>query len=184
MGGPKEGEQIRERKEGLVVIIMGSDRDLEHAAQIGRILYDKFGIKSEGRVASAHKTPEHVLEILRTYDAQEDKSIVYIAVAGKSNALGGVIDGETRYPVFSCPPPSDKFGGADVFSSLRAPSGISGLTALEPEGAAFAAAKDLALNNPEIQTRVEAYQRENRERIIEADKKVQAEWEGLIQQRR
>ena len=94
------------------------------------------------RIGSAHKTPEHALNILRTYEA-DPRPKVYITVAGRSNALSGFTDGSVSAPVIACPPASEAFGGADVYSSLRMPSGIAPAVVLEPANAALLAAKIL-----------------------------------------
>ncbi|MEM1564198.1 MAG: AIR carboxylase family protein, partial [Candidatus Bathyarchaeia archaeon] len=121
------------------------------------------------RVASAHKTPEKVLEILKEY---ENENIVYITVAGRSNALSAFVDAHTTKPVIACPPYSEKFAGADIYSSLRVPSGIGSVVTIEPEGAALAAAKILALEDKRLEERIRAYQREKREEIERADDSV------------
>lgn len=48
---------------------------------------------------------------------------VFIAVAGRSNGLGPVLSGNVASPVINCPPPAGEFGAADIWSSLRLPSG-------------------------------------------------------------
>ena len=63
--------------ERKVVILMGSKKDYEFSRKIANYL-EKFGVKYDFRVASAHKTPEKVLEILREYEAEH---VVYITVA-------------------------------------------------------------------------------------------------------
>jgi len=78
----------------IVPIIMGSKAYLEFAKKIGGEL-EKFGLKYEYRVASAHKATEFALEIVRKYDGENDK-VVYITVAGRSNALCGVVDANTN----------------------------------------------------------------------------------------
>ena len=50
-----------------------------------------FGIETVTRIGSAHKTAEHVLAILREYEA-DARPKVYITVAGRSNALSGFVD--------------------------------------------------------------------------------------------
>ncbi len=107
----------------LVVILMGSKSDLEHCQKIADGCKG-YGIETVLRIGSAHKTAEHVLAILREYEA-DARPKVYITVAGRSNALSGFTDGVVSAPVIACPPVSDAFGGADVFSSLRMPSGIA-----------------------------------------------------------
>lgn len=137
MGGPEGREQIVQQKKELAVIVMGSPADKDYAGQIKGTL-DKFGVDCVLRIGSAHKTPEHVLGMVREYDQQRNRSVVYIAVAGRSNALGGFIDASTQNPVIS-PPYSEKYGGADIFSSLRMPSGVATTVAAEAEIAALAA---------------------------------------------
>jgi 5-(carboxyamino)imidazole ribonucleotide mutase len=159
---------VRTKMAGKAVIIMGSERDLEFAKEIAKHLKG-FGLDFVFRVASAHKTPEKVLEILRGY---EDEKVVYITVAGRSNALSAFVDANTTKPVIACPPYSEKFAGADIFSSLRVPSGIGSVVTIEPEGAAIAAAKIFALEDKRLEERIKAYQKARKEEIEEADKSI------------
>jgi 5-(carboxyamino)imidazole ribonucleotide mutase len=94
---------------------------------------------------------------------------VYVTVAGRSNALSAFVDANTTKPVIACPPYSEKFGGADIFSSLRVPSGVGSLLTLEPEGAAIAAAKIFALEDQDLAKRVRQHQLANQKKIEEAD---------------
>lgn len=174
MVGPEGRAESHQPKKELVVIVMGSPADKDYAGQIKRTLLDEFGVESVLRVGSAHKTPEHVLDLVREHDAQKDKRVVYIAVAGRSNALGGFIDANTQNPVISAPPYSEKYAGFDIFSSLRMPSGIATTVAAEAEIAALMAIKIFALNNPELQAKLEKYQQGQRERLIQADQEIQA----------
>lgn len=98
---------------------------------------------------------------------------MFITIAGMSNALSGFTDAQTHCPVIACPPYSDKFGGADVYSSLRMPSGVAPLTILSPENAALAAAKIIGLSNPDIQKKIAEYQEKKRIELEEADKNIQ-----------
>src|SRR5258707_15405268 len=123
----------------LVVILMGSKADMEHCKKIADAC-QQFGIETVMRVGSAHKTADHALAILQQYEA-DPRPKVYITVAGRSNALSGFTDGFGSAPVIACPPSSDGFGGADVYSSLRMPSGIAPAVVLEPGNAALWAAK-------------------------------------------
>ena len=83
---------------------------------------------------------------------------MYITVAGRSNALSGMVDANVTAPVIACPPYSDRFGGADLYSSLRMPSGVAPAVVLEPDGAALLAAKILALGDPALREQVAAAQ--------------------------
>ncbi len=152
-----------------VVIIMGSKADLDWANQIRKVL-DYFGIENVARIASAHKVPLKCYNLIKEY---EKENVVFITIAGMSNALSGFADAQTYCPVIACPPYSDKFGGADVFSSIRMPSGVAPLTVLSPENAAFAAAKIIGLSNPSIQKKISEYQAKKRDELEEADNSIQ-----------
>lgn len=154
--------------EKKVIIIMGSERNLEFSREIARHL-KALKLGYEFRVASAHKTPQKVLQILKEY---EKEKIVYITVAGRSNALSAFVDANTMKPVISCPPYSEKFGGVDIYSSLRVPSGIGSVVTIEPEGAAIAAAKIFAMENKELAKRIRDYQLAKKEQIEKADESV------------
>ena len=155
-----------------VVLIMGSGSDEAFSLDIETALKG-FGVKYEVRVASAHKTPKKVLHLLAEYEASEDR-IVYITVAGRSNALSGFVDANTVHPVIACPPYSTKFSGADLYSSLRMPSGVCPLVVLEPANAALAAIKILALGNPRFEEGIRLQQQQNRDHVEEADERLRA----------
>ena len=150
---------------GKAVIIMGSERDLDFCREITKCL-KVLGVNYEFRVASAHKTPEKVLSILKEFEGEK---VVYVTVAGRSNALSAFVDANTSKPVIACPPYSEKFGGADIYSSLRVPSGIGSLVTVEPEGAAIAAAKILALEDKELEKRVKDYQSAKKKELEKAN---------------
>ncbi len=153
---------------GKAIIVMGSDRDLDFSRDIAKYL-KLLGVNYEFRVASAHKTPLAVLEVLKEFEAEK---IVYITVAGRSNALSAFMDGNTVKPVIACPPYSDKFGGADIYSSLRVPSGIGSVVTIEPEGAAIAAAKIFGLEDVKILANVRSYQDSKRKDLEKANESV------------
>ena len=153
---------------GKVVILMGSERDLDWCGEIAKHA-KSLGLEYEFRVASAHKTPEKVLEILREF---EDQKIVYITVAGRSNALSAFVDANTSKPVIACPPSSEKFCGGDIYSSLRVPSGVGSLVTIEPEGAAIGAAKIFATEDRALEKKVREYQNAKKKEIEKGDESV------------
>lgn len=150
-----------------VVILMGSKSDAPFVERITAAL-DELGVAYERRVASAHKSARYLLDLLSDYEAGGQVG-VYITVAGRSNALSGMVDANVAAPVIACPPYSDKFGGADLFSSLRMPSGVAPALVLEPAGAALLAAKILAVGNASLRARVAAAQRAQTDQVIAAD---------------
>jgi 5-(carboxyamino)imidazole ribonucleotide mutase len=153
---------------GIAVIIMGSERDLDFSLEIAKYL-KLLGVNYEFRVGSAHKNPEKVLEIIKEFETEK---VVFVTVAGRSNALSAFIDGNTFKPVIACPPYSDKFGGADILSSLRVPSGIGSVVTIEPEGAAIATAKILSLQNAELEANVKNYQQSKKKELENANETV------------
>lgn len=150
------------------VILMGSEKDLEFCREIAKHL-KRLAVNYVFRVASAHKTPENVLAILKEF---ENENIVYVTVAGRSNALSAFVDANTTKPVIACPPYSEKYGGADIFSSLRVPSGIGSVVTIEPEGAAIAVAKIFALSNKELDKQVKIYQTNKKTDIKKSDEQA------------
>jgi 5-(carboxyamino)imidazole ribonucleotide mutase len=153
---------------GKAVILMGSERDLDFSREIAKYL-KLLGVTYEFRVASAHKTPEKVLELIKEFEAEK---VVYVTVAGRSNALSALIDGNSSKPVIACPPYSETYGGVDIFSSLRVPSGIGSVVTIEPEGAAIATAKILALEDSTIAERVKNYQASKKKELEKANESV------------
>ena len=152
-----------------VIIIMGSKSDLAHAQGVAKTL-KALEISYELRICSAHKATRRLLDMLAEYE--NAGPLVYITIAGRSNALSAVVDANTRYPVIACPPYSDRFGGMDILSSLRLPSGIASPTILEPEGAALLAAKLLALSDARLSQRVVSYQQRFATELAQADEEV------------
>ncbi|MBC5823774.1 MAG: AIR carboxylase family protein, partial [Candidatus Eremiobacteraeota bacterium] len=151
----------------FVGIIMGSSGDAGHAARIEKALMN-LGIPARTHVASAHKTPLHALARVQQLDNMLGR-VVYITIAGRSNALSAFVDAATANPVIACPPIGTTWGGMEVLSSLHLPSGIASVVILEPENAALAAAKILAVDDTVLFGRVLVSQYRNRASVIESD---------------
>ena len=119
-----------------VVIIMGSSSDEPHAKKITNHL-DRLSIKWEQFVASAHKQPLEVLKILE--DNAEQESLVYVTIAGRSNALSGFVGANSEFPTIACPPFTDKTDMlVNIHSTLQMPSKTPVLTILDPGNCATA----------------------------------------------
>ena len=118
------------------VLIMGSTSDEPHAKKITDKL-DEYGITWEQHAASAHKQPLEVLEIL---EANKDgQNIVYITIAGRSNALSGFVAANSEFPTLGCPPFSDKADMlVNIHSTLQMPSNTPVLTVIDPGNCALA----------------------------------------------
>ncbi len=151
----------------LVPIIMGSRSDLDHAKKIADALTG-YGIDWEMHVASAHKAPAFLLQLLSTYEA-DPRPKVYVTIAGRSNALSALVDTQVAAPVLACPPMSDAFGGGDIFSSLRIPSGVAPAVILDPAGAALVAAKIIGLSYAAVREKIVQQHQQMVERVLQED---------------
>ncbi len=149
---------------------MGSKADEAHCAKIAEAAA-AFGIETETRIGSAHKTPAHVMRILEAHEAS-GRPTVFVTVAGRSNALSGFTDASLSLPVIACPPPSDAFAGADLYSSIRMPSGVAPAFVLEPANAALLAAKIFGVSDAAVRDKVRAYQRAQADKIVKDDEAV------------
>ncbi len=152
-----------------VIIVMGSKSDLAHVKEIVAAL-EPFGLAHQVCVASAHKSAAHLLRLLAEFEA-DGAPKVYITVAGRSNALSGMVDANVAAPVIACPPVSSAFGGADIYSSLRMPSGVAPALVLEPANAALLAAKILGKTE-----QVRELQRRQTQQLVEDHQAIQRQF--------
>jgi 5-(carboxyamino)imidazole ribonucleotide mutase len=135
-----------------VTVLVGSKSDLELAGKVAARL-EALRIPCEVHVASAHRNPEKVERLVR--DPATD---VFVAMAGLSAALPGVVAARTLKPVIGVPLHRG-LGLDSLLSVVQMPPGVPvaavGLDA--SENAALLAAEILALKFPEIVPRLEAY---------------------------
>ena len=115
---------------------MGSTSDEPHAKKITDKL-DEYKISWEQHAASAHKEPLKVLKILE--DNKDNTNIVYVTIAGRSNALSGFVAANSNFPTIGCPPFSDKSDMlVNIHSTLQMPSNTPVLTVIDPGNCALA----------------------------------------------
>jgi 5-(carboxyamino)imidazole ribonucleotide mutase len=76
------------------------------------------------------------------------------------------------YPVIACPPDSEQFGWTKAFSSIMTPKGVAVAFVSNPENAALAAVKILALSNPNLQKKVVEFKQRVEKAVYEAAKEV------------
>lgn len=122
-------------------ILMGSESDRPHAEKIAEGLAAE-GIAFEYFVRSAHKDPVGVLNFVKAHDGES--KVLFITIAGRSNALSGVVAANSQKPVLACPPFKDKTDFlVNINSTLQMPSKTPVLTVLDPANCALAAARIL-----------------------------------------
>lgn len=141
-----------------VVIISGSESDAELVKKVESIL-DEFEVKYKSHVASAHRTPEKVKEIVKT-----SKAKVFIGIAGLSAALPGAIASYTVKPVIGLPK-NVKLEGLDSFLSMaQLPPGVPVATVGidNAKNAALLAVEILALGDEKLEKRLEEFRERNK----------------------
>ena len=120
-----------------VIIIAGSKSDEKFVSMIAEGLDGEVVI----HFASAHREPDRVLEIIRTAD-----KAIFITVAGRSNALSGMVAANTDSVVIACPAHKDLIEYmVDIHSTMRMPSKTPVLTILDPGNCALAVKRIKAL---------------------------------------
>jgi|TARA_B100001093_G_scaffold520052_1_gene612297 5-(carboxyamino)imidazole ribonucleotide mutase len=127
------------------IIIMGSTSDQNHADKITTVL-DDLGVGYDVHAASAHKNPEKVLEIIRS--VKKEDPVVFVTIAGRSNALSGFVAANCNKPTLGCPPFKDKVDmSINIHSTLQMPSKTPVLTILDPGNCARAVHRILNLGS-------------------------------------
>lgn len=155
-----------------VGIVMGSISDKEIGDKVVEIL-EKFGIESELRVISAHRTPYKAVEFA---EKAEEKGIeVIIALAGKAAHLAGVLAGVTTLPVIGVPIKSSTMDGLDsLLSTVQMPKGVPVATVAinGGENAGLLAVQILSLKYPELKEKLKEYKKEMDLNVEKMDEEV------------
>jgi phosphoribosylaminoimidazole carboxylase PurE protein len=138
---------------------MGSESDRETVNAMNPYL-EAFGIEAEVRISSAHRQPDATAELART--AAEEGYSMIVAAAGMAAHLAGVCAAHTLLPVIAIPLAASTLGGLDaLLSSVQMPAGVPvAVTTIGKAGAVNAAclaARILAVENPEIRSKLEAF---------------------------
>jgi 5-(carboxyamino)imidazole ribonucleotide mutase len=113
---------MRRTKRPVVGILMGSDSDWG-VMKVAGVVLAEFGVESEARVMSAHRTPDDVAEYARGAHGRGVR--VLIAGAGGAAHLAGVVAAQTPLPVIGVPMESGALRGLDALLSIvQMPSGV------------------------------------------------------------
>jgi 5-(carboxyamino)imidazole ribonucleotide mutase len=157
-----------------VLVVMGSDSDLDQMMPAVQILKE-FSIAVEVTVASAHRSPDRVVELAR--GARERGFGVVLAGAGGAAHLAGVFAANTTLPVVAVPVAVGTLGGIDaLLSAVQMPGGvpIASVGIGGGRNAGLFAAAILATSDPELSLRIEAFRKRQTSKVAEADARVQA----------
>jgi len=162
-----------------VGIVMGSDSDLSVMKETAAVL-KKFDVPFEITVASAHRSPERAAEFAQTARARGIR--VVIAGAGHAAHLAGAMAAHTSLPVIGVPIDSSCLQGLDaLLATVQMPPGIPvATTALGKPGARNAgilAVQMLALSDPELEEKLEAFKQEMAVKVAEKAEGLEAKLE-------
>ena len=150
-----------------VTILMGSASDKPIAQKAEKIL-DKMNITFETYVASAHRTPARVAEVIENSSAD-----VFIALAGLSAALPGFVAAHTLKPVIGvpCASSSSPANLDSLLSVVQMPPGVpvAGVGIGRGENAALLAARILGISNKDVGEMLEKYRKELEQKTIDSN---------------
>ncbi len=146
-----------------VLILIGSESDRPTMEKTVKTL-EELGVTSHLEVASAHRTPAKVAELVR--DGEKNGVAVFIAAAGMAAHLAGAVAANTTRPVIGVPLAGSTLNGMDsLLSTVQMPKGVPVATvAIGDHGAinaAFLAAQIIALNDKTLASKLKE-RRENR----------------------
>ena len=148
-----------------VTVILGSASDKPIFDKC-KAIFDEFGVKYNVHVASAHRTPERIDEIVKNSDSD-----VFIAIAGLSAALPGMIASKTTKPVIGIPVESKLDGLDALLSMVQMPPGIPvGVVGIDRgENAALLAIQILSLQDEDLKAKLKNYREKMKESVRKAD---------------
>lgn len=152
----------------MVQIVMGSRSDSAIATRTADVL-KVLGIEHRISIASAHRTPELVESLAKSEEIE-----VFIAIAGLSAALPGVIAAHTTKPVIGVPV-SGKISMDSILSMVQMPKGMPVATVgLDSgENAAILAGEILSLSDPDIEQRLAKYRNEMRAKVMRDNEELE-----------
>lgn len=156
-----------------VLIVMGSDSDLEQLTPAWTTL-ESLGVEYEVNVASAHRSPDRVLELAR--GARGRGFGVILAAAGGAAHLAGVFAANTTLPVLAVPIIVGSLGGVDaLLSAVQMPGGvpIASVGIGGARNAGYFAAAILSATDPDLAARLEKFRQDQTAKVLEANARVQ-----------
>jgi len=160
-----------------VLILMGSASDWKHLRGAVEVL-EELGVSFEAHVASAHRTPERTVNLVRAADAGGCR--VFICAAGMAAHLAGAVAAHTLRPVLGVPLPGGVLDGIDaLLSTVQMPGGIPVATfavgSAGARNAAFFAAQIIAGERPEVGAALKNARRIGGEKVETADREIATE---------
>jgi len=157
-----------------VAIFIGSDSDFEVAK--GAIeIFKEFDVPFVFEVTSAHRSPERLLELIKSFE--EKGAEIFIAVAGKAAHLAGVVAAHTICPVIGVPVRGSSLNGLDsLLSTVQMPKGVPvacmGLGKSGAVNAALLAIQILSLKDKSYKGKMREYRERMASSVERSSKKI------------
>ena len=150
-----------------ISILMGSQSDLETVVETVNVLKE-FKVDFDLKVLSAHRTPHEVAQYVQRAPKKGTK--VFIAAAGMSAALAGLVAAHTTLPVIGIPIETKNLKGLDsLLSTVQMPPGIPvacmSIGKAGAKNAALLALAILGINNTKISAKLVNYKKKMRLKI-------------------
>jgi len=163
-----------------VMILLGSSSDLP-VTEGGTELLKRFSIPYSLRICSAHRTPERLHDIVGEFERNGGQ--LYVAVAGMSAHLAGVVASLTLKPVLAVPVYRAETAGLDALLSMgQMPKGIPVSTmSFGKHGfinAALTAAEIFALSDEKLARALKEHRVEMARQVAADDEKHGQEYRG------
>ena len=162
-----------------IAVIMGSDSDMPVMKGCFETL-KKYGVPFEGRIISAHRTPDEAKEFASR--ARENGFGAIIAAAGKAAHLGGFLAAYTTLPVIAVPIKGSAFLGLDsLLSMVQMPQGVPVATVAVDGSvnAAILAVQILSVEDGSLARALAQSKEEMKESVREKDKRIREELDSL-----
>ena len=154
-----------------VGVLMGSDSDLPTMAETVRVL-EGYGVATEVRVLSAHRTPEEATRYAREAEGRGIK--VLIAGAGGAAHLAGALAAHSTLPVIGVPLESSPLSGFDaLLSTVQMPPGIPvatvGVGAMGARNAGHLAVAIIAVGDEALRAKLKAKRKDMTADVLARD---------------
>jgi len=159
-----------------VMILMGSDSDWEAMSRCHDLLHE-FEIPHEVHVASAHRTPAKVLDLVENAPARGVK--VFICAAGMAAHLAGVVAAHAKCPTIGVPMKGGMMDGLDaLLSTVQMPPGVPvatvGTGSAGARNAAVLAAQIIAPTDPDLAERLGKWRAAQADAVEQKDQQLQS----------
>lgn len=156
-----------------VCVLLGSKSDLDKAEKAFDV-FREFGVNFDVHIASAHRTPDRVKDIVAN-----SKHDVFLVFAGLSAALPGAVASLTTKPVIGVPL-SGRVPFDSLLSMVQMPKGVpvAVVGVDNVVNGALMCIQILSVGDESLRKKIEKYREKMREKVAKDDEEVRAHVQG------